>query len=480
MIIGIDVGTTRVKATLFSVDGAMLEHFSRTYPTLRRESGWVEQDPQDWIKLILESLHQFAVSHDLADVRSIGICSQVNTHVFVDGNGSALAPAIIWQDGRAHCEASELDAQIGDQDRISWWGAPLPVDASHCLSRMKWMQDHHPDIWNETRWVMLPKDYCILNLTGAVSTDPIGNVGLIDRDLDYVSELLALLPGAAEKLAPIHGMATVAGTMKPEHPAAGVPVAVGTMDAWGGMLGVGAIENGTAFYLSGTSETLGIISEQTHPTPGVIAFPKAENIQLHVAPTQSGGASILWFCTLFDMTAESMAKMAQAVSCADNVPLFLPHLQGERAPVWDATARGMFLELDANTSSGHLARAVYEGVAFSARWVFETLQQSAGDRPQSLRCGGGGFQSDVCNQIRADILGVELHRVAIADPGVLGAAGLASVAAGLYPTLAEAFGELVDIDRTYIPSPATRAHYDEKFERYKQAYFNNKRQGKPI
>lgn len=479
MIIGIDVGTTRVKATLFSVDGAMLEHFSKTYPTLRGEGGRVEQDPQDWIDLILESLHRFAASHDLADVRSIGICSQVNTHVFVDEDGKALAPAIIWQDGRAHSEASELDAQIGDEDRIRWWGAPLPVDASHCLSRMKWMQHHHPDIWEKTRWVMLPKDYCILTLTGAISTDPIGNVGLIDRNLDYVSELLALLPGASERLAPIQRMAAVAGTMKPGHPAAGVPVAVGTMDAWGGMLGVGAIENGTGFYLSGTSETLGIISEQTHPTPGVIAFPKAENIQLHVAPTQSGGASHLWFCSLFDMTPETMANGAQAVSHADNIPLFLPHLQGERAPVWDATARGMFLELDANTSSHHLARAVYEGVAFSARWVFETLQQSAGYRPQSLRCGGGGFQSDAWNQIRADILGIEVQRVAIADPGVLGAAGLASVAAGLYPTLEAAFGELVDIDRTYIPAPETKAHYDEKFERYKQAYFNNKRQVKP-
>ncbi|MCR9135152.1 MAG: FGGY family carbohydrate kinase [Alphaproteobacteria bacterium] len=476
MIIGIDVGTTRVKASLFSVDGEMLEHFSSTYPTVRRESGWVEQDPQDWLDLILESLRRFAATHDLAKVQSIGICSQVNTHVFVGADGKALAPAIIWQDIRAHDAAAQLNSQISDDDRIRWWGAPLPVDASHCLSRMKWMHDSHPDIWQKTRWVMLPKDYCILNLTGAITSDPIANVGLIDQNLDYATELLTLLPGAADKLAPIHGMATVAGKMKPGLPADGAPVAVGTMDAWGGMLGVGAIENGVAFYLSGTSETLGILSEDIEPTEGVIAFPQAENIQLHVAPTQSGGASILWFCKLFDMTPEEMAKAAQAVSHADNIPLFLPHLQGERAPIWDATARGMFLELDANTTSQHLARAVYEGVAFSARWVFDSLQQSANRTPLSLRCGGGGFQTDVWNQVRADILGVELQRNAIADPGVLGAAGLASVAAGLYPTLEAAFGELVEIDRTYVPSPETKPHYDAKFNRYKQAYFNNRRQ----
>lgn len=476
MIIGIDVGTTRVKAALFSVEGAMLEHFSATYPTTRSEGGLVEQDPQDWVDLILESLHKFADSHDLAKVQSIGICSQVNTHVFVNEDSEALAPAIIWQDVRSHEAASQLNAQISDSDRIKWWGAPLPVDASHCLSRMKWMQDTHPDVWEKTRWVMLPKDYCILKLTGAVSTDPIGNVGLIDQNLNYAAELLDLLPGAAERLAPIRGMAEIAGFVKPGFPAAGVPITVSSMDAWGGMLGVGATQNGAAFYLSGTSETLGIISEDKVPTPGVIAFPKAENIQLHVAPTQSGGASNLWFCTLFDMTPEAMAEAAQAVSYDDDIPLFVPHLQGERAPVWDATARGMFLELNANTRSQHLARAVFEGVAFSARWVFEALQQSANEKPVSLRCGGGGFQSDIWNQIRADILGVELRRVAIADPGVLGAAGLASVAAGLYPSLEAAFAELVEIDRAYMPTLETRSHYDEKFERYKKAYYDNRRQ----
>lgn len=475
MIIGIDVGTTRVKAALFSAEGEMLDHYSAAYPTNRLEGGLVEQNPEDWIRLLLESLRQFEARYDLADLQSIGMCSQVNSHVFVGSDGEALAPAIIWQDGRSHKAAAELDRQIRPEDRVEWWGAPLPVDASHCLARMKWMRDTKPDIWAKTRWVMLPKDYCIFKLTGEVATDPIANVGLIDRNLNYVSGLMYLLPEAAGKLAPIQGMARIAGTVRPGLPAVGVPVTIGTMDAWAGMLGVGAMANGSAFYLSGTSETLGIISENKVPTPGVIAFPKAENIQLHVAPTQSGGASISWFCELFGMEPKAMSEAAQAVSPDDDIPLFLPHLQGERAPIWDATARGMFLELNANTTSRHMARSVYEGVAFSARWVLESLQQSADEKPESLQCGGGGFQSDVWNQIRADILGVELRRVAIADPGVVGAAGLASVAAALYPSLEEAFDQLVEIDTVYTPQPNWRPHYNRKFERYKQAYLNNRR-----
>ena len=99
-------------------------------------------------------------------MRAVGLCSQVNSHVFVDAEGKALIPAITWQDGRAAGEAAELDAEIGPEEKIGWWGAPLPIDASHVLSRMAWVKHHKPDIWRETRWVMAPKDYCIFHLTG--------------------------------------------------------------------------------------------------------------------------------------------------------------------------------------------------------------------------------------------------------------------------------------------------------------------------
>ncbi len=473
LIIGVDVGTTSVKAMLFSSEGSVLDGYSSMYPTQRKSGGIVEQNPDDWVNHIIAALEQFDSAFDLTRVRALGLCSQVNTHVFVDRHHRPLAPAIVWQDGRASDCAAELDGLVADADRLRWWGAPLPIDANHCLSRMKWMQAHQPDVWEKTSRVLLPKDYCLLKLTGEVATDPISSVGLINQNLEYVDELTGLVEGAAGRMAPLAGMTEIAGRIQPGMPGAGIPVAICTMDAWGGMLGVGVHEPGAAFYLSGTSEILGIVSDAIEPTPGVIAFPKCENIRLHVGPTQSGGASQLWCCHLLGITPEAMAALVPTCEHDRNVPLFVPHLQGERAPIWDADARGIFLDLDAGTGPAELARAVYEGVAFSARWVLETLQNSAALVPGELNCGGGGFQSDSWNQIRADVLQVMLKRVSVKDPGVLGAAGLATVACGIHPTLGDAFNKMVSIDCVYTPDNSRKAHYDAKYQRFKQAYYQN-------
>ena len=332
------------------------------------------------------------------------------------------------------------------------------------------------EIWDETSLVLLPKDYCLLKLTGEVATDPISSVGLIDQNLDYVDELIDLVDGAAGRMVPLAGMTDISGCIRDGLPGAGIPIAICSMDAWGGMLGVGVHEPGSAFYLSGTSEILGIVSDTIEPTPGVIAFPRCENIRLHVGPTQSGGASQLWFCQLLGISPEAMAALVSSCEDERNIPLFLPHLQGERAPIWDADARGMFLDLDTGTGPAELARAVYEGVAFSARWVLEALQDSATIVPRQLNCGGGGFQSDTWNQIRADVLQVTLRRVSVKDPGVLGAAGLATVACGVHPTLSDAFTKMVSIDRVFAPDESLKAHYDAKFQRYKEAYHRNKKE----
>ncbi len=470
MFLGIDVGTTSIKAGLFDAAGHQLESYGAPYETTRGENGLVEQDPGVWVEHIWRAISAFDRNHDLSELCSIGITSQVNTHVFVDGDANPLAPAIVWQDGRCRAEAAELDSQISLQDKMNWWGAPMPVDASHCLSRMKWMADHRPDVWEKTRHVLLPKDYCTLKLTGEVTSDAISNIGLVDLDLNYIPKLLNLVPGAADRLAPLAGMTDVAGVVKPGQPCAGVPVAICTMDAWASMFGVGVQQPGQAFYLSGTSEVLGVVSNNVTPTPGILVFPKLGDLTLHAGPTQSGGASVLWFCKMFNTTPTEMAALVEGLDFDEPCPLFLPHLQGERAPIWDIDARGTLLGMDARTGKAEIARAVFEGVGFSARWLVETLRASSGDPITTLNCGGGGFQSDIWNQIRADILGASLQRCSVNNPGVLGAAGLAAVAGGVFPDLNAAFSELVDFDKIYEPDINKSARYDERFELYKDAY----------
>ena len=140
--------------------------------------------------------------------------------------------------------------------------------------------------------------------------------------------------------------------MKAGLPCAGAPVTVGTMDAWGGMFGTGVIADGDAMYQSGTSEIPGIVSAAVHPTPGVIVFPPYDGITLHAAPTQAGGAALAWLGNVMGKTPAQLSGLVERVAPSDAVPLFLPHLQGERAPLWDSASRGVFARIDGRAGPG--------------------------------------------------------------------------------------------------------------------------------
>ena len=258
--------------------------------------------------------------------------------------------------------------------------------------------------------------------------------------------------------------------MRKGLPFAGVPVFVGTMDAWAGMFGIGVVDNGDAMYLSGTSDVLGVISARRAPTAGVIVFPSYEGITLHVAPTQSGGASLLWLSALLNRTPAQLSTLVASTRQSASVPLFLPHLQGERAPVWDAASRAVFARIETATGAGELARAVFEGVAFSARLAFEAAERSADVRVDRLNIGGGGAQSNAWCQIRADVFGRAMRRVKVQDAGTLGAAMIAGVGSRSMSSLSAAASRLVAFDRTFEPNADAASAYDAKFGKYQELY----------
>lgn len=469
-LIGIDVGTTAVKGAVFDMAGTALAERAVPYPVHRPEAGAVEQSAHDWVAAVDALLDEFAGAVDPAAVAVIGLTSQVNTHLFVDAAGAPLGPALVWQDVRAAPDAAWLDARVSASERMAWWGAPMPIDASHALARIARLERLAPATRARAAHVLLPKDFCLRHLTGELVSDPLSNIGLVGPDGAYVPALLALVPGAADLLPPLAAPDSVAGRVRAGLPFAGTPVATGTMDAWAGMLGCGVAADGEAMYLGGTSEILGIVSARVVPTPGVLVMPRSLGVRLHVGPTQSGGASLEWCARLLGVTPAECVALAASHDPARPCPLFLPHLDGERAPLWDPTARGTFLGLDGATDRAALARGTLEGVACSARWLLDALADSAGTRPTSMRAGGGGFRSDVWNRLRADALDVVLERVAVTDPGTLGAAGLGAVAVGLHATVGDAFARLVRVDRTWEPDPAGVARQAERTALFKDAY----------
>jgi len=463
-LIGVDIGTTSVKAAVIDTNGAIHARFSESYPSSRAETNLVEQNPEDWMNLLNKALNSF-IDHKVV---GIGVCSQVNTHVFLGVDDRPLFPAITWQDTRAKNEAQDLNSQVSDEKKIKWWGSPMPIDASHALSRMSWMKKMHGKIWQKTRKVMLPKDYCILKLTGTPSTDPLSNIGLVDNKFNYISELFDLVPGARQLMAPIIGVSDIAGYVS-DGPFSGTPVISGTMDAWSGILGAGGAELNSSVYLSGTSEIIGISSSKIIPTPGAIVFPEVEAIRLHAAPTQHGGDAKLWFSSVFDLEMNQIAEMVSKKQRSNATPLFLPQLNGERSPHWDPTLRGAFLGVSRQTERVDFARAVYEGVAFAAKQAFEVTKKSSDVSSDVIYCGGGGFRSNEWNQIRSNVLGLPLKIIKSTEPGVMGAVTIAAKGVGIFPNLEKASEQLVQFDEQCDPDPRHTEQLLKIFEIYSDA-----------
>lgn len=475
LLLGIDLGTTSVKAGIVTPDGQQVATFAETYPTVRGEHGKCEQNPDDWLRLIDAARSSVLSDVAAADIACGGLTSQVNTHVFVDGNGKPLIPAILWQDTRAALEAAELDARLTDAQKTAWFGAPVAIDASHLLARMLWVARHQPEIWERTTHVLLPKDFALRHITGELATDPLSNVRLVGADGGFILELLALVPGAAERVAPLKAPTDIVG-----RNANGVPFANGTMDGWTGLVGTGACHEGAFAYLSGTSEVLGVASRTGTGEPGVVIFPQSEGVRLHAGPTQSGGASQQWFCDLAGLSIEDMITAVEAHPRRPVTPLFLPQLAGERAPVWNADLRGAFLGLEAGMGTADFARAVYEGVALSGFHLLGALEASAGFQADTILCAGGGFRSAPWGQIRADIFGRPMKRLAIGEAGVVGAACLAAVAAGKAPSLSAAHEPFQRFDHVWTPNQNMRGLYDDLFSIYKDAMAANESIGKRL
>lgn len=469
-LIGIDVGTTATKATLIDGTGREMASFGRPHAMDRSRPGMAEQSPNDWMDSVLAALGHFSEVADLSGLAGIGLCSQVNTHVFVGSNGAPLRPAITWQDTRAAPDAAGLEAQVTAEQKTEWFGGPMPIDASNALSRMAFVARTEPEVWAATRNVLAPKDFCGLQLTGEIAADPVASVGLVDEKGDYVRPLLDLLPGSIQRLPPLFPFHHVTGRVRPGLPCAGVPVVVGAMDAWGGMFGCGVVAEGDAMYQSGTSEIAGIVASTVVPTPGVILFPPYQGIRMHAAPTQSGGASLAWAANLLGRTPAELCALAATLDEGTDGPFFLPHLAGERAPIWDAGSRGVFARLDGSTGPAQLAHAVLEGIGFSVRWAFAALESSAGQRPPTIRISGGGAQSDHWCQMRADILGIPLERAAVPAAAALGAAILAGVGSGVFPALEPAVRQLVRHDRVFTPRQEKKTGYDARFAHYQALY----------
>lgn len=464
LIFGFDVGTTAVKGVVFTTQGQQV--FAKRIDCANQlpRPGWVEQEPQRWMDCIDNIVAQASRNIDISTLKAIGICSQVNTHIFVDADGNALDRAIIWQDQRCSQVAEELQIRAGQL------GLEIDIDSSSLLSRAEWFAREQTRNWEQCRWILSPKDYCILQLTGEAASDSLSSIGLVDLKGSYDETVIDLVDGLQQRLPPLKAITDIAGECRESYPVAGCPVAVGTMDAWASLYGSGCRGSGDAFQLAGTSEIIGVLSNESHDSPGVVSFPPMNGVVLHAGPTQAGGDALSWFSEATGKTIDELLSMAETQACADEPLLFLPYLMGERAPIWDAEARATFCGLSRRHTEADMVLALLQGVAFSARHLLEEIEKAAGFHCDGLRLSGGASRSDLWCQVKANAMHVKLERVQNIDTGTFGAALMAMVGIGAYRSMDEATTSAVKIDKVFRPETENQHCYQALYEIYRDCY----------
>lgn len=467
--LGIDIGSTATKVVAFGADGTALMSARRGYPIHRHPPDRVEQDFEDWWSATDACVAEVGAGADLTCLRGIGITGQVDTHVLLDERWVPLRAAITWQDVRSAGEADALNARLGPDGLTAGWGASRPLDPSSPVPRALWLRRHEPELWASSRWLLLPKDALAARLTGGAATDPISSFSIVGAEGTYVPGI-GHAPGLAERLPALRAPEEVGGTtLAPWHDVpAGVPVTVGTMDAFANVLGSGLCKPGDTMVVLGTSAVVAAVGTGTRSGTGVVSFLPYRGQQVHAGPTQSGGDSVRWWADATGHTVEEVLAAAGSADSSRDV-VFAPHLLGERAPLWDSDVRAWFTGIDSGTRFAQLSLAVLEGVAYSVREALDAVRETSGVPTAGIVLSGGGSLSPLWCQIVADVIGLEVRRTANPHSAVAGAAVLAASAlTGDDPWQSAA--DLARYEESRRPDPAATARHDERFALYRDTY----------
>jgi xylulokinase len=470
-ILAVDLGGTSFRAALIDRQGGLASPIvALPAPAESRTTG--EIDPAAWWDRLREAVEELAP----ADVEALAITGVTRTQVFLDQDGAPLRPAMTWRDARA----SEIAAEIADR----WSEHPEAgaVNAFHPLARLAWLQRHEPDTLQALATVAEPKDYLNFRLTGARATDPISSARLLAAAAPgekALSPLDALgLPGGV--VPPVLEPAAFVGSVTPGLPGAlgrlaGRPVVSVAHDTWACVVGLGALRDGFAYNISGTTEVLGLISSVPAHAEGLLSLPWGEGLHQLGGPSQSGADALAWALDLLSGPPAGAAPLAARLDDLlragrqEQPLLFLPYLQGERTPHWDPALRGAFVGLHRRHGPADCAHAVLEGVACLNRAVLERAEAAIGRAAQEIRFGGGGARSRLWAQVKADVCERPVVVTDAAEPGLLGAAITAWVALGAVPSLAAGQESLARVAERFEPDPDRRDAYRRIYELFRRS-----------
>jgi xylulokinase len=465
-LVGLDVGTTGVKALRISSEGHVLAFAEEPYPLATPHPGWAEQDPEDWWRAAEAALAQVAGQ----GVAGIGLSGQMHGLVALDKADRVLRPAILWNDQRTGEECAEIEARFGLHDLVQLTGnRALP---GFTAPKLLWLRRHEPKNYARIARVLLPKDYVRLRLTGEHATDVADASGTLLFDVagrDWSDEVLEGLEIPREWLPSALESPASSGQISD-----GLPVAAGAGDQAAGALGVGVDRPGPLSVVLGTSGVVfaSLPDFAADPDGRVHAFCHAVPDGWHAMGVMlSAAGSLAWLRQVVAPGEPSDKLVAEAEPWAPGAEglTFLPYLTGERTPHVDPKARAAFTGLSLRHDRGALVRAVLEGVAFGLRDSLELLR-GLGVEPVAARVSGGGARSDLWLRIVASVLGLPLERTAAEEGAAFGAALLGGVAAGVFADVHDAVSATVKVRSTIEPEPKWIEPYAVAYYRFRSLY----------
>jgi xylulokinase len=493
-LLGIDIGTSGTKALLIdaSRNGKVIASSTKTYPLYTPKPLWAEQEPEDWwqatIAAIREILDESAV--DPSHIKGLGLSGQMHGSVFLDSNNNVLRPAILWCDQRTQAECDWIMDTVGRQRTVEL--ISNPVLTGFTAGKIVWLRNNEPELYNQVRKVLLPKDYIRFKLTGEYATevsDASGTALFNVKKRDWAYEMLDAIGIPIDWMPKVYESPEITGRITPEAASLtglkeGTPVVGGGGDQAAGAVGNGVVESGIISSTVGTSGVVFAFADEpvVDPSLRVHTFCHAVPGKWHVMGVMlSAGGSLRWYRDTFASAETCVAKALGRdpydvmIDEAATVPpgseglIFLPYLSGERTPYADPHARGVFFGITLRSSRGHFVRAVLEGVAYGLRDSFAILDEMQVPIKQ-VRASGGGARSELWRQIQADVTGHDHVTINIDEGPALGVALLAGVGTGIYPSVEEACKSVIRIVSTTKANKSNKVIYDKYYDVYRSLY----------
>ena len=477
MYIGIDLGTSAVKLLLMNDEGAILRTVSREYPLYFPQSGWSEQEPDDWVKESIQGIKDLTDGIENVRIDGIGVGGQMHGLVILDENDQVIRPAILWNDGRTGEETNWLNEEIGREKLVDYTGNI--AFAGFTAPKLLWLYTHEPENFAKIRKIMLPKDYLVYKLTGSHVTDYSDASGMLLLDVEnkcWSQPMLEICHITEGMMPRLHESFEVVGSVKPEiKQMIGLPgemkVVAGAGDNAAAAIGTGAVGLGKCNLSLGTSGTIFITADSYSRGDGASLhnFANADG-KYHLMGCMLSAASCnKWWMDEILRDKDYTKAQDEIGDLGENHVFFQPYLMGERSPHNDPKVRAMFIGMSMDTTRADMVQAVLEGVMFGLRDSFENAKALGNDIKSASICGGGA-KSPLWRKIAANILGIPIHTVENDEGPSLGGAILAAVGCGKFASLEEACSAIVREKNVTKPDPELVQKYNERYTEFKTLY----------